>query len=251
VTAVRVPAQQTAAIFRETRPVTGFAVSGGIVRNTALPIATIEHASGRKIETTSVQAARTAPHAVSNGSKQWSVVAPEREVKAAVAARPQSATARNAPVEHESANAKVQKAPKAQKAPDASPIEAHRPPAEAPAAQRPQSGHSTDPGRPAESSSKQKPKHEPAVEKPVEQSARPPAAHKAEPNRPDPGPKPKATSDEGKPTAEPNRAAADKPAAHSAQPHPAQPAQKPKAKPPNEKPVQKEKPEGEKPPNTP
>ena len=147
VTAVRVPAQQSAAIFRQTRPVTGFAVSGGIVRNTALPMATIEHASGRTIETKSIQSARTAPHAVAAGPAQWSVVAPPREVKAAVAARPQAAIARNAPADHATGNAN---APKAQKAPDASPIEAHRPPAEAPAAHRPE--HQAEPARPAESS---------------------------------------------------------------------------------------------------
>ena len=48
VSSVRIPQQQSAQIFRETRPVTGFAVSGGIVRNTALPMATIERASKRK-----------------------------------------------------------------------------------------------------------------------------------------------------------------------------------------------------------
>ncbi len=92
VMSVRVPAQQSAAIFKQTRPVTGFAVSGGIVRNTALPMATIERASGRTIETKSIQTARTAPHAVAAGPSQWSVVAPAREVKAAVAARPQAAS---------------------------------------------------------------------------------------------------------------------------------------------------------------
>ena len=191
VTAVRVPAQQSAAIFRQTRPVTGFAVSGGIVRNTALPMATIEHASGRTIETKSIQAARTAPHAVAAGPAQWSVVAPPREVKAAVAARPQAAIARNAPADHATGNAN---APKAQKAPDASPIEAHRPPAEAPAAHRPEP--QAEPARPAESSTKpmKKPKPQPADEKPETQAhrapAEPPAARhadspqQAEPNRP-------------------------------------------------------------------
>ena len=48
---VRVPAQQSSEIYRQTRPVTGFAVSGGIVRNTALPMETIERASRGKIET--------------------------------------------------------------------------------------------------------------------------------------------------------------------------------------------------------
>ena len=90
VTTVRIPAQQSAQIFRQTRPVTGFAVTGGIVRNTALPMETIERAAGGKIETRSIQAAGTAPRAVSAGTARLAVVAPAREVKAAAAARPQA-----------------------------------------------------------------------------------------------------------------------------------------------------------------
>src|SRR4029450_1397421 len=90
VTTVRIPAQQSAQIFRQTRPVTGFAVAGGIVRNTALPMQTIERAAGAKIETRSIQTAGTAPRAVSPGTAHLAVVAPAREVKAAVAARPQA-----------------------------------------------------------------------------------------------------------------------------------------------------------------
>ena len=83
--------------------------------------------------------------------EQWSVVAPAPEVKAAVAARPQAAQSSaanarearpaSAPADHGTGNANVPKAPKGQKAPDASPIEAHRPPAEAPAAHRPEPPH--------------------------------------------------------------------------------------------------------------
>lgn len=254
VMSVRVPAQQSAAIFKQTRPVTGFAVSGGIVRNTALPMATIERASGRTIETKSIQAARTAPHAVAAGPAQWSVVAPAREVKAAVAARPQTATARNAPAEHGNANANVPKAPNSQKerkAPDASPIEAHRPP---PAAQ-----HPSEPGRPAEASKQaQKPNHQPAEAKPEAQAhrapAEPPAARhadakpQAEPDRPQAEPKSKPHSDVEKPAGQSHPAPAEAPAAHRPPPRPAEPGQKPKASPPKPKPDEKDqKPDGEKP----
>ncbi len=246
---VRVPAQQSAAIFRQTRPVTGFAVSGGIVRNTALPMATIERASGRTIETKSIQAARTAPRAVAAGPAQWSVVAPAREVKAAVAARPQTATARNAPVDHGTGS--VPKAPDAQKerkAPDASPIEAHRPPAEAPAAHRPEPPHQAEAGRPAESAAKpaQKPKHQPGEEKPDAQAHRSPAEQPAA--RPEASAKPKPQTHVEKSVGESHPAPAEAPVAHRPPPRPAEPAQKPKANPPKPKPDDKDqKPDGAKP----
>jgi hypothetical protein len=275
VTAVRVPAQQSAAIFKQTRPVTGFAVSGGIVRNTALPIATIERASGGKIETQSIQSARTAPHAVAAGPAKWSVVAPAREVKAAVAARPQqvpgsSATAReakpaSAPADRGTGNPNVPKGERAQnapKAPEASPIDTRRPPSEAPAAHRPEPPHQADPVRPAEASSKpkQKPAHEPGGEKPAAQAARPPAEppaashadspRQAEPNPPQADSKPKPHSDGDKPVGESKRAPAEAPVANRPPPRPAEPGQKPKANPQkNEKPpVEKDqKPDAEKP----
>ena len=90
VAAVRIPAAQIAAIFRQTKPVTSFGVMGGIVRNTALPMETIERAAGEKIETRSIQTAGTAPRVVSAGTARLAVVAPAREMKAA-AARPQAA----------------------------------------------------------------------------------------------------------------------------------------------------------------
>jgi hypothetical protein len=248
VNAVRVPAQQSAAIFHQTRPATGFAVSGGIVRNTALPVTTIEHASGHRIEAASVQAARIAPRPA---PAQMSVVAPAREVKAAVAARPQSANARNVPAEHGNGNAKTSRAPEASK------IESQRPQAEAPAATRHEPNKAA-PARPVEDSKKQpaqKPKHPPAEEKPekpemqARHSAQPPAAHhsdspqpqRSEPKAAQAPPKPQSHPDADKPEAQANRAPADAPAAH-------QPAQKPKAKPqpPKEKPVEKDqKPDGE------
>ncbi len=254
VMSVRVPARQSAAIFRQTRPVTGFAVSGGIVRNTALPMATIERASGRTIETKSIQSARTAPHAVAAGSRQWSVVAPAHEVKAVVAARPQAAQSSeanarqarpaSAPADHGTGNANVPKAPKGQKARDASPIEAHRPPPEAPAAHRSEPPHHADPGRPAEASAKamQKPKQQPPEAQAHRAPAEPPAARhadshpQAEPNRPP------------KPVGESHPAAAEAPVAHRPPSRPAEPPHKPKANPQKEKPVEKDKkPEGGKP----
>ena len=191
VTTVRIPAQQSAQIFRQTRPVTGFAVSGGIVRNTALPMATIERAAGAKIETRSIQAARTAPHAVSAGTARLAVVAPARELKAAAAARPQAVShspessreekPAKVPVDHRSGNANVQKAPKA---PDAPPMKSRRQPAEAPAAHRAEPPRQPEASRPAEAS---KPKPNSGKEKPVEKShrqpAEAPAAHRAEPPR--------------------------------------------------------------------
>ena len=96
VASVRVAPGRSAEIFRQTRPVTGFAVTGGIVRNTSLPMATIERAGG-KIETRSIEAARTAPRAMSTGSAHVSVVAPASEVRAAAAARPQTAARASEP----------------------------------------------------------------------------------------------------------------------------------------------------------
>jgi hypothetical protein len=193
VASVRIPAQQSAQIFGQTRPVTSFAVSGGIVRNTALPMETIERAAGGKIETRSIQTAGTAPRAASPGNAHLAVVAPAREVKAAAAARPQAASGSHessreqthpqAPVDRESASAK---------APDAPPVESHRQPAERPEAHRQMPPRQPEASRPAEQASKPTPQS--GKEQPVEKSNRPPAEtpaarrpeppRKAEPSRP-------------------------------------------------------------------
>jgi hypothetical protein len=175
VTTVRVPAQQSASIFRQTRPVTGFAVSGGIVRNTALPMATIERAAGGKIETRSIQTAGTAPRAVSSGTARLAVVAPAREVRAAAAARPQAASRSpessrdgkhaKAPVDHESPSAK------ARKVQDAPARESQRQAVEAPAAHRREPSRQAEAGRPAEHAAKPKPHS--GKEKPVEKDKKP------------------------------------------------------------------------------
>jgi hypothetical protein len=270
VTTVRIPAQQSAQIFRQTRPVTGFAVSGGIVRNTALPMQTIERAAGGKIETRSIQAAGTAPRAVSAGTAHLAVVAPAREVKAAVAARPQAVPRAtesskeqkqhpNAPADHQAGSANVPKAPKA---PDSSPVESHRQPAEAPAAHQQAPPRQAEPSRPAEHASKPKPNS--GKEQPVERSnpqpAEAPAAHRQAPpsqaqaSRPaEDASKPKKSGKE-QPVEKSHRQPADAPAAHQKapprKPEAGQPAQAPKPKPNSgkEKPVEKDKkPDGEKP----
>ena len=116
VISVWVPAQESATIFRQTRPVTQFAVSDGIVRNTGIPTETIQHATGGRIETRSISSANTTPSAATAGGggkgRQVAIVAPAREVNAAVAARPQEAS-RPAP------SSRVEKAPKAREAPPA------------------------------------------------------------------------------------------------------------------------------------
>jgi hypothetical protein len=112
VTSVRIAAQQNATIFRQTTPLTRFAVSGGTIRNTGIPVATIQRAAGVRIETRSISAAHTTPHSMSAtaGNKgRVSIVAPAREVKAAVAARPQAVSRSAGPSEDKGHKAKVSK----------------------------------------------------------------------------------------------------------------------------------------------
>jgi len=100
VTSAWVSPQETATIFRQTRPVTSFAVSDGIVRNVGVPVAAIQGAMGGRIEPRSISAANTAPQPVTVGgggkSRRLPVVATAREMNAAVAGGPQE-TARPAP----------------------------------------------------------------------------------------------------------------------------------------------------------
>ena len=203
VATIRVPSGRVAQIFQQTRPVTSFAVSGGIVRNNALPMATIERAGG-KIETKSIGTARTAPRAMPAGTSHLSVVAPARELKAAAAARPATASrapepARDEkhasrapgheakapadvrqPVSRSSDASQANKRPKAsadsrtqsekeRKAPEAPPMESHRPEAQAPAEHRHEPAPRADSDRPAP-----KPKSKPAErEKPEEKDQKP------------------------------------------------------------------------------
>jgi len=120
VTSAWVPAQESATIFRQTTPVTSFGVSDGIVRNTGIPIAAIQGATGGRIETRNISAANTTPQSVTAGGsgkgRQIAVVAPAREVNAAATTGPQE-TSRpapssraekggKAPVSHESTGAR-------------------------------------------------------------------------------------------------------------------------------------------------
>jgi hypothetical protein len=93
VASVRISRDRSASIFSQTTPVTQFGVSGGIVRNMAIPLATIQRASRTPIQTRSIRDARTAPRPVTEwmrgGRTQMSIVAPARDVKAAIASRPQ------------------------------------------------------------------------------------------------------------------------------------------------------------------
>jgi hypothetical protein len=229
VTSVRLPAQQSAEIFRHTKHVTGFAVSGGIVRNTALPMQTIERAAGGRIETRSVQAAGTSPRAMPAGTKRLAVVAPAREVKAAVAARPQAAPGSpgshqeakhtNAPVDRESASAR------APKGPAAPPMESHRQPAEAPAAHQQAPPRHAEASQPTEQAAKHKPQS--AKEQPVEKS------------HPQPAEAPAAHQHQQAPQAPRSQAEAARPAEHAPKPQPQSG---------KEKPVEKDKkPDGGKP----
>ena len=210
VTAVRLPARQSAQIFRETRPVTGFAVSGGIVRNTALPVATIERASGARIETRQIQTAGTAPHPVSAGTARLAVVAPAREVKAAVAARPQARAAEpskeqrhaETPADRQSGNAKAPK-----KVSDVPAMESHRQPAEPTSKPRPPSVKE----QPVEKSHRQ-----PAEAPAARQQAPPPRPEAGQPAEQTSKPRPEAAKE--KPVAKSPAQHAPKPTAHSGKP---------------------------------
>jgi hypothetical protein len=87
VTSVRVESRRNAEIFRQAKPVTRFEVSGGVVRNVAVPMATVQRAMGHRIETREIGTAHTTPRTVSSGgvgrSGQVAIVAPARDVKAA------------------------------------------------------------------------------------------------------------------------------------------------------------------------
>jgi len=96
---VRVSPQQSAVIFRQTTPITRFGVTGGIVRNTALPIDRIQRATRSRIETRTI---RTAPRPISgwtrDSRRQVSIVAPAQDVRRAIASRPQRGSRSTAPV---------------------------------------------------------------------------------------------------------------------------------------------------------
>ena len=109
VTSVRVEPGRNAEIFRQAKPVTRFEVSGGVVRNVAVPLATVQRAMGSKIETREISTANTTPRTVSSGgvarSGRVAIVAPARDMKAARASRQ---TAAPASPQHERVQAKQQ-----------------------------------------------------------------------------------------------------------------------------------------------
>ena len=96
VTSVRVEPRRNAEIFRQAKPATRFNVSGGVVRNVAVPLATVQRAMGsRKIETREISTAKTTPRTVSSGgvgkSGHVAIVAPSGDLKAARASRHEAA----------------------------------------------------------------------------------------------------------------------------------------------------------------
>jgi hypothetical protein len=197
VTSVRVSAQESATIFRQTTPITHFGVSDGIVRNTGIPMETIQRATGRRIETHSISAANTTPHSATAGgggkSRQMAVVAPAREVNAAVAAKPQG-TSRTAP------SSKAEKGGKAQVSPPRAPKAQQAPPAQSrgQAAQSPQSRQqSTAPRAVAKPESREQkaPKAPKAQQAPPAQSQGQPA--QAAPAQRRQEPPPRAEADPG------------------------------------------------------
>jgi len=184
VASVRVPTLQSETIFRQTTQVTKFSVTGGIVRNTAIPLETIQRAGGGRIETRDISAARTAPRAfAAHGTGPVPVVAPAGEIKAAVGARPQphpapaakSADRATAPKAREKSASPAQ--PKGEAPAPA--VAEHRPQGVAPrppAAAHPVEKHD---GSPVPMQHGQEPKAAPA------QAPRP-AVHAAEPAKPAP-----------------------------------------------------------------
>jgi hypothetical protein len=248
ITPIWLPTTQNATIFRQTRAVTSFGVSNGIVRNVGVPVATIQGASGGRIETRNISAANTAPEPVTAGGggkgRRFAVVAPAREVNAAVAAGPREAVAKApktreapaaqtrqaAPVEQRQPKPqKVREAPAAQTR-QAAPVEQRQPKPqkvrEAPAAQTRQAA-------PVEQRQPKAPKEQRVREAPPGQPQRQaPQAAPMEQRQPKPAKAPKGRE---APPAQPQAAQpAPAPAAQAAPPKP-EPAKEKPAKPEKEK----------------
>jgi len=90
---VRIAPDQSPTIFRQTTPVTQFGVTGGIVRNDALPINRIQ--SRTRIERRNIDSSRTTPRPITGwtggtarSTGQVSVIAPAPEVRQAIGSRP-------------------------------------------------------------------------------------------------------------------------------------------------------------------
>jgi len=95
VASVRVEPRRNAEIFRLAKPVTRFEVSGGVITNMALPMATVQRATRSTIQTREISAAKTSPRTVSSGGVgkggHVAIVAPAKDVKAAHASRQKAA----------------------------------------------------------------------------------------------------------------------------------------------------------------
>ncbi len=122
VLSVRVEPRRNAEIYRQARHVTRFEVSGDVVRNDAIPLATVQQATSRRIETREISSARTTPRTMSSsgftGSKRVAIVAPPSDVKAAHASRqkgaPQAAKPKPQQQEKPKHEAKPQQQPRPQ-----------------------------------------------------------------------------------------------------------------------------------------
>ena len=267
ITAAWLPATQSATIFRQTRPVTNFGVSDGIVRNTGIPIATIQGATGGRIETRSIGSANTAPQAIAAGGngkgRRVAVVAPAREVNAAMSARPQEPSrpappsrpqeAGRAQAGHGSKSVRPESRPEVAPPREAAKPE-HREPKAARSQEQPPPQSHDRAARPAPAEHRQQPPPQPqdraARPAPAEHRQQPPPQPHDQAARPAPAehrqqPPPQPHGQEARPApAEHHHEPAPKPKAEAAPPPPAPPAQAapPKQEPPKEKPAKGEKP---------
>lgn len=87
----RIPRDRSTTIFRQTRPVTRFEVSRGIIRNTAIPFERVQRRSRARIERRDIRDAKTAPRPVPEWNRgeqrKVAIVAPARDVKETVSSR--------------------------------------------------------------------------------------------------------------------------------------------------------------------
>ncbi len=86
---VRVPVSRNETFLRRGRAITAFRVAGGVVTNTALPLARVRAAMGRPVPVRSVTVARTDPRPMARDVRgRMSVAAPPSAVRSALAGRP-------------------------------------------------------------------------------------------------------------------------------------------------------------------
>lgn len=84
VSTARLPVSRNASILPRTQKATAFRTSGGIVRNTALPLSRVANATRGAISRRSISAARTDPKRISaKGSRRLSVSLPSKTLRAA------------------------------------------------------------------------------------------------------------------------------------------------------------------------